>query len=466
MSARLFLAVWATAILAVVAMGGAARWSFERGFVGYLNEQALARMEASLPGLAAARAQNGNWDFLRGSMGAWFDLMRPFPEADREHLIASTPFEPPVSDLTGAILRLRLLDEERRYVVGFRDANSEREKAVERPVVWQGRTVGWVAMVPFQSVAEAGDQRFQRSQRQASWAVGIVAVLFAAGIAGWVTRALLRPVRRVAEATHRLAGGDYTGRVEATSDDEVGQLARDFNHLAETLQRNEQVRRDFMADVSHELRTPLGVLHGELEAMEDGVRPLDARTVASLQAEVAMLNKLVNDLYDLSLADVGAMAYRRDTLDLVPLLELVAHGFRSRLADAGLSLELQRPDSPVPVFGDERRLHQLIGNLLENSARYTDAGGRVRLVLRVDNTPRGREAVVDCHDSAPGVPPDVLPRLFQRFFRVDGSRNRASGGSGLGLAICSSIVQAHGGTITVAPSPLGGLAVEIRIAIA
>jgi two-component system sensor histidine kinase BaeS len=256
-----------------------------------------------------------------------------------------------------------------------------------------------------------------------------------------------------------LTSGDYASRVAVASHDEVGQLARDFNSLAFTLQRNERMRREFMADVSHELRTPLGVLHGELEAMEDGVRRLDAQAVRSLQHEVGMLNKLVTDLYDLSMADVGALAYRKADINLRELLELSVDSFRERLASAGLRLELVLPAQPLMMFADERRMQQLFSNLVLNACRYTDAGG----VLRIEAREADNQIAIDLMDSAPGVDAALLPRLFERFFRGEGSRNRASGGAGLGLAICRSIVEAHGGTIEAKASPLGGLWIAVRL---
>jgi len=222
------------------------------------------------------------------------------------------------------------------------------------------------------------------------------------------------------------------------------------------------MRRDFIADISHELRTPLGVLNGELEAVEDGVRPLDAATVGSLHAEVHTLNKLVSDLYDLSLSDAGALTYRKADVDVAELLQATADRLRDRFASRGLALSATLPRKAAMVFGDERRLQQLIDNLCENSLRYTDAGGRLEIVLQADAS----RVTLAFSDTAPGVPDDALPRLFERFFRVDPSRNRAHGGAGLGLAICRNIAIAHDGTLSVAPSPLGGLRLVLTLPLA
>jgi two-component system sensor histidine kinase BaeS len=214
-----------------------------------------------------------------------------------------------------------------------------------------------------------------------------------------------------------------------------------------------------MADVSHELRTPLGVLHGELEALEDGVRTLDAAALRSLRGEVLTLHKLVDDLYQLSLADVGALSYRKAELDLREIIDDTAGAFGERLRSSGLALQMDLPPDPLPAFGDARRLRQLFANLLENSCRYTDAGGALRLHARRE----GRQMLIDLHDSAPGVGAEHLPRLFDRFFRVEASRSRRSGGAGLGLSICQRIVEAHEGRIEARASPMGGLWLRVEL---
>jgi two-component system sensor histidine kinase BaeS len=265
----------------------------------------------------------------------------------------------------------------------------------------------------------------------------------------------------VAEATHRLAAGNYATRVAVRSTDELGRLSENFNRLAEALERNETLRRRFMADVSHELRTPLAVLSGELEALEDGVRPLTRESLASLRTELAALGKLIDDLNQLALADSGALAYRKETVDVLPLLAQALESHRERFAERGLKLETAW-NGAAPVFGDADRLRQMFRNLLENSARYTDRGGCVRVAARRD----GERLTVDFEDSAPGVPAEALPQLFERFYRVDASRSRANGGTGLGLAICRSIAQAHDGDISAAPSLLGGLRVSLSLPVA
>ncbi len=452
-STKLFVAVLAGVLLVILSMGLATSWSFGRGFLGFINEQAMERMAQVVPRLATAYQREGNWDFLRNRPDRWFDVMRPDPDAAR----ATDDLRPPLaSDLTGALFRIALLDKDKKRVTGYPAIG---EDALVQPVVVNSETVGWLAVTPFQSVTEAGGERFQQYQLRTSLVMGVFSLLLAMLIAWWIARTLLEPVKRVAAATHRLASGDYSSRVAVASDDEVGQLSRDFNQLAYTLERNEKMRREFMADVSHELRTPLSVLRGELEAIEDGVRSLDQSSMKSLQGEVSMLSKLVDDLYELSLADVGALTYRKAPCLLNDLLENSLAMYRDRFTARQLQIDLELPRQPVELLADASRLQQLFSNLLENAVRYTDVNGTLRISVGVD-----RDTVrIDFLDSGPGVSATQLPRLFERFYRGESSRNREQGGAGLGLAICRSIANAHDGSLVADHSPYGGLWLILRL---
>lgn len=452
-STKLFIAVLAGVLLVILSMGVATSWSFGRGFLGYINEQALERMAPVVPRLAAAYEREGGWEFFRNQPDRWFEVMRPEPGEKQAVRDLKTP---QISDLTGALFRIALLDQDKKRVTGYPAIGDD---ALALPIVVAGETVGWLAVTPFQSVTEAGGERFQQYQFRTSLMMGLFSLLMAMLIAWWIARTLLEPVKRVAAATHRLASGDYSSRVAVASDDEVGQLARDFNQLAYTLERNEQMRREFMADVSHELRTPLSVLRGELEAIEDGVRSLDQNAMKSLQGEVSMLSKLVDDLYELSLADVGALTYRKAPCVLNGLLEHSVAMFQERLNARRLRVELALPSQPLELVADADRLQQLFSNLLENAVRYTDPGGVVRISATVERD----EVRIEFMDSGPGVSASQLPRLFERFYRGESSRNRESGGAGLGLAICRSIALAHGGSLSADHSPLGGLWLTLRL---
>jgi two-component system sensor histidine kinase BaeS len=435
---KLFAAILAATVVAATAMALATRYSFHSGFLGYLSQVDAQRLDALSQALGEEYRRAGNWDFVRGDYARLRDIAAKatYPQATQ---------------------RLTVLDAAQRLVVG--NPELVRDDTV-RPVKVGEQVVGWVGRAPLRRLSSAAEESFEAQQERAAWAIAGLALALAAALAVVLARTFLLPIKRVAAATHRLASGDYGTRVAVRSSDELGRLAADFNRLAEALEQNETLRRRFMADVSHELRTPLAVISGELEALEDGVRPLTRESLASLRTEVGALGKLVDDLNQLALADVGALTYRKRNVDAAALLEQALDSYRDRFAKRGLALEARC--EPAAVFGDADRLTQLFRNLLENAARYTDAGGRVQVTLRPEN---GR-AVIHVDDSPPGVRAELLERLFERFYRVEGSRSRANGGAGLGLAICRSIVAAHGGDIAASPSPLGGLRISIGLPLA
>ncbi|MEW5792235.1 sensor histidine kinase efflux regulator BaeS [Thermithiobacillus tepidarius DSM 3134] len=450
-TSKLFLAMLALSIIVAAAMGVAVRVSFKQGFLDYVNGLQAQRLEALSRVLAETYREHGGWDFLRDNRRLWRRLLRQHAED-----AARGPAGPQsVPEPVRLSPRLSLLDAERRVVIGHHPPVAD---AVLRPILVDGRPVGWLAAAPFRRLTSAADLHFQEQQLRAAWIIAGLSLLLAAIMAVLLARVFLAPLKRITGATHRLAAGDYAARATVGARDELGQLAEDFNRLAHTLESNEQMRRRFMADISHELRTPLAVLRGELEALEDGVRALTPASLQSLQAEVAILSKLVDDLYQLSLADMGALNYRKVPVDIAHLLQVALEAYRERLAARRIALETALPDAgSLRVLGDPERLAQLFNNILENTVRYTDPGGRLRVSCRRD----ADRVHIDFQDSAPGVPAELLPRLFERLFRMEGSRNRASGGAGLGLAISQRIVEAHDGEIRARPSPLGGLWIAV-----
>jgi two-component system sensor histidine kinase BaeS len=231
----------------------------------------------------------------------------------------------------------------------------------KRAITVNNATVGWVIASPVERLTRNTDINFDKQQRQTSWLIVALSTLLAALATFPLARGLLAPVKRLVEGTHKLAAGDFSTRVDTRSQDELGKLAQDFNQLASTLEKNQQMRRDFMADISHELRTPLAVLRGELEAIQDGVRQFTPESVASLQAEVGTLTKLVDDLHQLSMSDEGALAYQKAPIDVINVLEVASGAFRERFASRNLKIDLSLPDSAI-VFGDRDRLMQLFNN--------------------------------------------------------------------------------------------------------
>ena len=485
---KLFLAILATCIVLLISMHWAVRISFERGFSDYIkrgNEQRLTMLGDAL---SEQYALHGNWKFLRNNDRFIFQLLKSFdrdnddrfpggrktnaggtpdgrldigpPDTDGPPPDGPPPDGPrgPGPDMPphGWRTLFWVVDQKGRVLVGPRERVPE--DGSRRNIVVNGVSVGAVIASPVERLTRNTDINFDRQQKRTSWLIVALSTILAALATFPLARGLLAPVKRLVEGTHRLAAGDFTTRVAVSSSDELGRLAQDFNQLASTLERNQQMRRDLMADISHELRTPLAVLRGELEAIQDGVRKFTPDSVTSLQAEVATLTKLVDDLHQLSMSDEGALAYQKTSVDIITLLEVAAGAFRERFASRGLTIAVSLPENAT-VFGDGDRLMQLFNNLLENSLRYTDSGGR----LLISASQTGRRIILDFADSGPGVSDQQLERLCERFYRAEGSRNRASGGSGLGLAICVNIVAAHGGTLRADHSPFGGVSIKVEL---
>ncbi|PRG77689.1 two-component sensor histidine kinase [Burkholderia multivorans] len=456
LTAKLFIAMAVVNILLIGAMSLGARISFQRGFLGYLKEQDVKRLDASTAPLAAAYREHGSWAFLYHNRHLWHELLVRSHASSPAPGNGGSPAPPPVADLVGASLRFSLLDTSGHYLAGNPDIV---QGSPRRPIVVDGKTVGWLTIVPVQQVTEAGDLLLQREQREATWIIAVVATLGAVLISLWVARTLGMPLQRIARATHVLAAGNFKARVPQLSAGELGQLEADFNNLAITLERNERMRAALVADVSHELRTPLAVMRGEVEALELGIREMSVDAMRSLSSELERLHRLVDDLYHLSLSDVGALQYHFGDVDLVEALEEVLMSVKQPLAAANITLHTEFVGPDLRLHGDERRLQQVFSNIFQNVLRYVPAGGHVEIRIKRE----GARIRIDVLDTGPGVPPDALEAIFGRFYRVDASRSRATGGAGLGLPICRSIVEAHKGHISAANAPQGGLWISIML---
>lgn len=259
-----------------------------------------------------------------------------------------------------------------------------------------------------------------------------------------LSRAVLRPVRAMTLAAKGLGEGDLGRRVPVSGRDEIAQLGGAFNRMADSIQAGEERQRRLTGDIAHELRTPLANLRGYLEALRDGIVEPTAELLDSLHEEALLQQRIVDDLHDLALAEAGVLTYHPSEVDLRELLDTSRTAHRTQAEAAGVALELEAPYQ-VYVTADPDRLRQVVGNLVGNALRATGAGGTVTLAL----VPRGEQAVVEVRDTGKGIPAADLPHLFDRFWRADPSRGRATGGSGLGLSIARQIITDHAGTIGV-----------------
>ena len=310
-----------------------------------------------------------------------------------------------------------------------------------------GRPIGTLVNVrPADVVLDAQGQAFlHQVQISLAWAALLAAVLSLA-LGTLVSRLLTAPLARLTQAAQAIAGGDLSQRVRVQSADEIGDLGRAFNNMTASLAESEALRKNLVADVSHELRTPLTVIQGNLQAILDGVYPLEMAQMAGLYDETRLLTRLVDDLHDLTLADAGQLRVERQPVNLVELARTALGQFGPAAEAADVSLELAA-NAPAPVvIGDADRLAQVLRNLLSNALRHTPAGGLI--TVRVEA--QAGQVRLQVADSGTGIAASDLPHVFNRFYRGDKSRSRRGGGAGLGLAIARQLITVHGGTIEVA----------------
>ncbi len=468
--------------MVVVSMVFLIQYSFNRGFLNYVNTIEEKQLETLAGSLEKAYGETEGWGFLQNNPGILNRFIKDSMLEDvhsRRNFGSSRPGRPgrphgppPPPELGMANrppphevpegrrpfgTRIVLMDAEGKTLFGP-PHHPNRMKTID--LRYRHKTVGSLGLIPQRHLTENVQLRFAKSQKRAFLIIALLTACAAALLALPLARQMVKRIRELANGTHRLTAGHYDIRLPVGAKDELGRLTRDFNTLADTLEHNEEMRKQLVGDVSHELRTPLAVLRGEIEAIQDNIRPTTPEALASLHSEVMQLERLVGDLFQLSLSDMGALTYRKKNLNLAALVDETVASFKSRFAKKDISVILDRnPEGEFKVFGDPGRLRQLFENLLSNTLKYTDPGGEVHIQLETNK----QMLTIIWQDSAPGVDPGEIKRLFDRLYRVDSSRNRALGGAGLGLAISKKIVEAHEGTISAEPSDLGGLLFKIEL---
>ncbi len=306
---------------------------------------------------------------------------------------------------------------------------------------------------------DAGQAEFLDRVRRTLWIGALAALTVASVIGGLLFRSITAPLRQLTSASQAIAQGDLSARAAVRGEDEVAQLAEAFNSMTRSLARMEKARRNQTADIAHELRTPLTVLQGTLEAMLDGVYAVDQQNLEAALAQTRTLSRLIEDLRILALADAGKLHLAKDAVDLVVFLEESVEAYRASAREKGIALALEMSADLPTVLADPDRLAQVMGNLLTNSLQYVPAGGHVTVAAEMIE----QEVVVTVEDDGPGIPPEDSSHIFERFWRADVARQRASGGSGLGLSIAAQIVEAHGGRIWAQETPGGGLTVRFSL---
>ncbi len=300
--------------------------------------------------------------------------------------------------------------------------------------------------------AESGiDEAFARALRDSLGVYLALGALLALAVALVLTvilsRAISAPVQQLVESARKAGGGDLSVRVSVPDHGELGQLAESFNAMICDLERSAELRRDLVADTAHELRTPLSNISGYLEALRDGiVDPQDA--LSSVEEDVGLLSRLVDDLQELAMAEAGTLQLNRQSEDLAVLIERSMNSVQARAEAQQVTMKLSLPDGLPPIWVDFQRITQVLHNLLVNALTHTEAGNRI--TVAAEN--QGRFIEVRVSDTGEGIPHRDRVKVFERFYRVDRSRNRATGGIGLGLTISKHLIESHGGSIRVEPN--------------
>lgn len=465
----LSLALLAFTGVAVLALGGLSAWHLRNGFGEYLAARDVQHFERFVAIVEARLSREGGTaELMAGRMDlrGLLDELNPRPEAHLG-LPGRPPASPPGGNPNAFPERIQVRSPNGTVLLGLpRIDLIDQGVEVERPVHANGQVVGLARMRPAPTVRTGAEARFLHDQYALMAAVGLGLITLALLTARGLARRWTRPLALVQEATQRLAQGELKVRLQggptmAGRSDEIGDVMRNVNRMAEGLEGLDGARRRWLADISHELRTPLTVLRGDIEALHDGVRPLRPQAIAVLHEEVLRLNRLVDDLHLLAISDLQSLPCYMADDDAVAMLQRLHRRYEGRARAAGLSMHLEVPDAEAEwtVHWDAGRIEQLLANLLENSLRYTQPPGQVRLLLeRLDSRVR-----VVVEDSAPGVPAGQLSQLFDPLYRGEAARSSGSGGSGLGLAICQVIAKAHGGQLLATTSALGGLCLTLDL---
>ncbi len=453
---RLLTVFLGVIVVGVIVMVVSLRFSAATNFSRRVLSNDVAQAQALAPLLARYYSQNQNWNgvaqFLNaapqtgtnpspsgmmggmmgggmmGNWGEWFQAARTVGPTDSRVVVLDT---------SG-----RVVADTGNAMTGEQHPLAHLQNGIA--ITLDSRTVGTVLVGSMiEPVLNPADADFMNSVNWSilvtSLTVGLLALVFGSILFWQITS----PLRALTQASEAIAGGKLKQRVPVRSEDEIGRLARSFNQMAESLAQADVQRRNLLADIAHELRTPLTVIQGNLEALMDGVYELTPENVATVHRQTMVLSRLVGDLRDLALAEAGQLNLERKPMDLAEVIATVGKTLEPQAREKGVTLTLDLPEGLAPLNADEQRITEVLFNLLSNALRYTPTSG----TITVSAAPRDGSIVVSVRDTGPGISPDELPHVFDRFYRANGLRPSSKDGSGLGLTISKQIVEAHGGQI-------------------
>ena len=443
---KLILAFLSIGIISVAVLSITARWNTRQEFIRFLSDQ---NQNSIVTTLTEYHLKNGTWDGV--------EVM--FPK-NKDHQPPGSgegfggPNRPPQFTLTSVDGKVIASNE--HYKAG--DQVTEEDIELGTPINENGQVVG--ILIPVSASFPGTPRELEFIDRTNLTLVygALIGAVIALFIGIVLSRTITRPIRELTHATHAISEGDLTQKVQVRSKDEIGELGKAFNKMSTELSRSVNTRKQMTADIAHELRTPLSLILGHAEAVHDGVLPPSKENFEIIREEAGRLEHLVDDLRTLSLADAGELTISLQPVDPGQLLQDIASLYKVRAQQKDIQLQLVIASHLSTLEIDPGRITQVITNILDNALRHTPQNGRIILSAKQFN-----EAVeIAISDNGPGLSPEDIDRIFERFYRADPSRHREQGGSGLGLAIAKSIVQAHNGQISAESEAGKGLRVIIK----
>ncbi len=522
---KFFFILVLLSILIIVLMAGIMHFLILRNFAEFRTKSELLELTSIIDVLKESYIQNDGWDKVRGVQRWHLVLQQAAPENQEERLkhnqalnlpaeglpagvmipqhgrrfpptlhakrnTLESPHTPPLKksvshlppfpplphrpyeragDLLNLASRLCLLDENRMHVSGHYVSDG---RYVFQEITVDKTIIGFLGLQLIERRRHPLEIEYLASQKQMFWVLGGGIFLLSTLLAHLLARQLIRPIRQLMKGTETMQRANFDVEIDVVSNDELGDLAKNFNAMARTLKQYEQMRKQWLSDISHELRTPISVLRAKIEAVQDGIRKMTPEMLGSLHHDVLRLTQLVEDLHILSITDSEGLSLSTESVNPVERMQACVDSFRIECENKQIELALHiNDDGPISFQANRDSIYRLFSNLMTNSLRYTDSPGHLVISISKStsnpaNDKEGKDEqrlIVKFEDSAPGVPDDALHRIFDRLYRVDKSRSRALGGSGLGLSICKQIVSQHQGIIRADHAPLGGLAVIIEI---
>ena len=477
---KFFLAFFVSSLAIVILLLVLIATNLSSGFNDFVGEAENKHIESTKQQLISIYQRYGSWQSIIRNEQIWRDIVNPQsgrrPPPPNNRPPRNEGHKPRIDDnhrqfvprdnIGGSLAnfletgrRLSLYDANKNAIVGRNDlAEHPRIEAI----TLNGNIIGWLGLMPASDIIDSPASDFLVKQYENYYYVGIAAIALAFIMAFFISKQLVAPINDIVNGTNKLIAGNYHTRIRKNTNDELGFLMSNFNNLAHTLEKNQKNRFQWMSDTSHELRTPLTVVKSQLIAIQDGIFKADEKRIKLLIDEIDNLSHIVDDLYQLSSSDAGALTYKKSSLNPIELLKKEVDNFQPKFKQHLLKCNYAGLEHlQCLMLADKDRLKQLFTNLLENSCRYTYAGGEINIQALISN----KQLELQIQDSAPGVALDVQSKLFERFYRVEKSRTRSQGGSGLGLSLCKQIVEAHQGSIVAMDSPLGGLSMKITFPI-